>query len=92
MERSEGQDCPNCGVYNPAGRTKCWRCGEELPLPKPKKKKKTLTPQHWLYIAMALFIIISIAQLCGVPKITEGTTPAIHPSLLFSAMRVGLGF
>ena len=92
MEGTEGQDCPNCGVYNPAGRTKCWRCNEVLPVPKPKKKKRRLTSQHWLYIAMGLFVIVSLVQLCGVPKMGGGTSPMISPSILLSSIRVGLGF
>ena len=93
MERSEGQDCPNCGVYNPAGREKCWRCNDVLPLPKPKKKKKRLSSQQWLYIMMAVFIVVSLVQLCGLPNTgVESTTPIISLSMLFSLVRGGLGF
>ena len=91
MERSEGQDCPKCGVYNPAGREKCWRCNEILPLPQPKKKKRRLTSQHWLYIMMAVFVIISLVQLCGVPNVTESPSSMISPPSLFSSILLGLG-
>ena len=67
---TEGMDCPYCGVYNPAGRTVCWRCNRELPKPKEKKKKKPLLGgQSWLYILMAALLLFSLLQLCGLPKV-----------------------
>lgn len=60
-------DCPNCGTYNPEGRDTCWRCDKELPTPKPRKKKDPQkTAQIWLYVAVAVFFIFTIAQTCGV--------------------------
>jgi len=59
-------DCPYCGAYNPEGRTTCWRCDRELPKPKPKKKRDPQqTAKLWLYIALAIFFVITILQTCG---------------------------
>ena len=73
-ERSaEGVDCPECGVYNPAGRTVCWRCDRELPRPVEKKKKKSFwSGRSWLYVAMAVLLGISFLQLCSFPTVPEG--------------------
>ena len=60
-------DCPNCGTYNPQDRTVCWRCNRELPKPKPQKKRNPQkTAQMWLYVAIAIFFVITILQTCGV--------------------------
>ena len=59
-------NCPKCGTYNPEDRTVCWRCNAELPKPKPvKKRDPQKSAQTWLYVAVALFFIITIAQSCG---------------------------
>lgn len=59
-------DCPNCKVYNPEERTVCWRCDQ--PLPKPVvKKKRQLSSQQWLYIIMAVMLILMVANMCGLP-------------------------
>ena len=73
-ERStEGIDCPNCGVYNPAGRVICWRCDRELPKPVEKKRKKPFwSGQSWMYILMAAMILFSLLQLCGSPGVPGG--------------------
>ena len=60
-------DCPNCGTYNPEDRTVCWRCNKELPkTTPPKKRNPQKTAQLWLYIAIAIFFVITILQTCGV--------------------------
>ncbi|MHB1294267.1 MAG: hypothetical protein ACYC4R_04635 [Anaerolineae bacterium] len=59
-------DCPNCGTYNPEDRTTCWRCDKELPKPKPKKQKNPQSARTWLYVAAAIFLLISVLQMCGV--------------------------
>ena len=91
METYEGRDCAKCGVYNPAGRDICWRCDEPLPIPKSKKKKRRLSSQHWLYIMMAVFVVVSLVQLCGAPRNTEALPEMISPSVLLSYLRLGLG-
>lgn len=61
-------DCPNCKVYNPEERTVCWRC--DRPLPKPVvKKKRQLSSQQWLYIIVAVMIILMLANMCGLPRL-----------------------
>ena len=60
-------NCPNCGTYNPEDRTVCWRCDKELPKPKPQKKRNPQkNAQVWLYIIVAIFLILTLAQTCGV--------------------------
>jgi predicted nucleic acid-binding Zn ribbon protein len=60
-------ECPNCGTYNPPDREVCWRCDKPLPAPKPEKKRN---PQQaartWLYVAIAVFVIFTLLQMCGV--------------------------
>jgi len=59
-------ECPNCGTYNPEGRDVCWRCDKPLPKLEPKKKKDPQkSARTWLYVAVAVFIIITILQTCG---------------------------
>ena len=67
---SKEMNCPNCGTYNPEDRETCWRC--DKPLPKPQEKKKRdpqKSAQTWLYIAIAVFFLFTILQMCGVTKI-----------------------
>ena len=67
-------DCPNCHTYNPEDRTVCWRC--DKPLPKPVvKKKKSLSSQQWLYILVAVTLILMVANFCGLPKMLNPTQP-----------------
>lgn len=60
-------NCPHCGTYNPEGRETCWRCDKELPKPKPQKKKDPQkSARVWLYVAIAVFFIFTMMQMCGV--------------------------
>jgi predicted nucleic acid-binding Zn ribbon protein len=59
-------NCPNCGTYNPEDRTVCWRCDKELPKPQPPKKKNPQATQVWLYVLVAVFLLFTILQSCGV--------------------------
>ncbi len=60
-------ECPNCGTYNPNDRETCWRCDEPLPTPEPEKKRNPRKrAQTWLYVAIAVFLLISLLQMCGV--------------------------
>ncbi len=71
-------NCPNCGVYNPEDREVCWRCDKPLPKPTPQKRRN---PQQaartWLYVAVAVFMIITLLQMCGIklPFGVQTTTP-----------------
>jgi hypothetical protein len=68
-------NCPNCGVYNPEDRTVCWRCDKELPKPKPKKTRNPQSSQIWLYVIIAIFLIFTLAQTCGVKTPFSPQTP-----------------
>jgi len=60
-------NCPNCGTYNPDDRTVCWRCDKELPKPKPQKKRTSQqNAQIWLYVIVAIFLVLTLLQTCGV--------------------------
>jgi hypothetical protein len=60
-------NCPNCGTYNPEERTVCWRCDKELPKPQPVKKRNSQqSAQTWLYVVMAVFLVFTVMQACGI--------------------------
>lgn len=69
-------DCPYCHTYNPDERTVCWRC--DKPLPKPVvKKKKQVSSQQWLYILIAVMVILMLVNMCGLPNLlTGGSAPS----------------
>lgn len=55
-------NCPKCGTWNPDDKKQCWRCDAELPKPEsPKPKRK---PVNWLWIAVGLFLLITLTQAC----------------------------
>jgi len=79
-------DCPKCGTYNPEDRTVCWRCDAELPKPKPEKKKD---PQQsarvWMYVLIAVFLVFTLLQMCGVnlpfgPQTSQSPTGMALPN------------
>ncbi|MBC7235414.1 MAG: hypothetical protein H5T69_06195 [Chloroflexi bacterium] len=60
-------NCPNCGVYNPEDREVCWRCDKPLPKQTPRKKRNPQeSARTWLYIAIAVFMLFTLLQMCGV--------------------------
>lgn len=70
-------DCPNCHTYNPDERTVCWRCDKPLPKPKVEKKKKQISSQQWLYILIAVMVILMLVNMCGLPGLlTGGSAPS----------------
>lgn len=51
----------------------CWRCDKELPKPKPQKKRNAQqNAQIWLYVIVAVFLVLTLMQTCGV-KLPFGT-------------------
>jgi predicted nucleic acid-binding Zn ribbon protein len=73
-------NCPNCGTYNPDDRTVCWRCDKELPKPKPQKKRSAQqNAQVWLYVIVAVFLVLTLMQTCGVRLPFGGQGPAQPP-------------
>jgi len=73
--RANDMNCPNCGTYNPEGREKCWRCDKPLPKPRPQKKKDPQkTARIWLYVAVAVFLVVTLLQTCGL-KLPFGPQP-----------------
>jgi predicted nucleic acid-binding Zn ribbon protein len=60
-------ECPNCGTYNPEDREQCWRCDEPLPKPEEEEERNPQKrAQTWLYVAIAIFFVITLLQMCGV--------------------------
>jgi len=70
-------DCPNCHTYNPEDRTVCWRCDKPLPKPEPAKKKNPAGSQQWLYIIIAVMLILMLVNFCGLPRLAA---PAATPT------------
>ena len=89
-------NCPNCGTYNPDDRTVCWRCDKELPKPKPQKKRNAQqNAQKWLYIIVAIFLVLTLMQTCGVRLPFGNQTPSGYvapgsPTALYAATQVGI--
>lgn len=89
-------NCPNCGTYNPDDRTVCWRCDKELPKPKPQKKRNAQqNAQKWLYIIVAIFLVLTLLQTCGVRFPFGNQTPSGYvapgsPIALSVAFHVGI--
>lgn len=95
-------NCPNCGTYNPEDRTTCWRCDKELPKPKPQKRRNPQkSAQTWLYVIVAIFLVYTLLQTCGVslpfapaaPGPAEpsgGLLPQVPPPAVFGSWLVGL--
>jgi predicted nucleic acid-binding Zn ribbon protein len=81
-------NCPNCGTFNPEERTTCWRCDKELPKPKPQKKRtQQQTARTWFYVVIAIFVLITLLQMCGFrlpfgPASEPGPTGALFYSML----------
>lgn len=71
-------ECPNCKVYNPEGRTVCWRCDRELPKPvEPKKKRNDparAMRRMWIIVGIALLLWILVTFL--LPVLLGGGAPA----------------
>lgn len=55
-------DCPNCGTWNPNDKKQCWRC--DAPLPEPEEPKKKRKPISWIWWAVILFVLFTLAQAC----------------------------
>jgi len=66
-------DCPNCHTYNPDERTVCWRCDKPLPRPQPPKKKQAGS-QQWLYILIAVMVVMMLVNMCGLPQLLTPKT------------------
>jgi len=80
-EANNHMNCPSCGTYNPEDREVCWRCDKPLPKPKPQKKKDPQkTARTWLYVAIAVFLVITILQTCGFSLPFGSQSPAEEPS------------
>jgi len=58
-------ECPKCGTWNPDDKTKCWRCGAELPRPTEPRKSRKISSQTWLWVIAILFSLLTLLAQCG---------------------------
>lgn len=96
-------NCPNCGTYNPEDRVTCWRCDKELPKPKVQKRRSPQkTAQTWLYVVIAIFLVYTLMQTCGIslPFAPRSPAPAapggglllpVPPPAMLGALLAALG-
>jgi len=58
-------ECEKCGTWNPDDKTRCWRCSADLPAPPEPRKSRKPSSQTWMWIIVALFIVITTLMRCG---------------------------
>ena len=58
-------ECEKCGTWNPDDKVRCWRCSAELPRPPEPRKSRKLSSQTWMWIVVALFIVLTTLMRCG---------------------------
>ena len=59
-------NCENCSTWNPDDKTKCWRCGVELPKPPEPKKRRQVNSQTWVWVVAILFFVVTMLIQCDV--------------------------
>ena len=74
-------ECVKCGTWNPDDKVRCWRCNAELPKPPETRKSKKLSSQTWMWILVAIFILVTTLFRCNVFDPGGGeSTGFLHPS------------
>ena len=58
-------ECEKCGTWNPDDQIRCWRCRADLPAPPEPRKSRKPSSQTWMWIIVALFIVITTLMRCG---------------------------
>jgi hypothetical protein len=58
-------ECEKCGTWNPDDKIRCWRCNAELPAPPEPRKSRRPSSQTWMWIVVALFIVLTTLMRCG---------------------------
>ena len=58
-------ECKKCGTWNPDDKIRCWRCNAELPKPPEPRKSKKINSQTWMWILVALFIVVTTLFRCN---------------------------
>ena len=69
-------ECEKCGTWNPDDKHRCWRCGADLPEPPEPRKSRKPSSQTWMWIIVALFIVITTLMRCGFLDFGGGGDPA----------------
>jgi len=57
--------CEKCGTWNPDDKVRCWRCSAELPRPPEPRKSRKVSSQTWMWIMVAVFIILTTFFRCN---------------------------
>jgi hypothetical protein len=58
-------ECEKCGTWNPDDKIRCWRCNAELPRPPEPKKQSRINRQTWMWILVAIFILVTTLFRCN---------------------------
>jgi hypothetical protein len=76
-------ECEKCGTWNPDDKIRCWRCSADLPAPPEPRKARKPSSQTWMWIIVALFIVITTLMRCGFLDFGGGGDNAgfLRPSL-----------
>ena len=69
-------ECEKCGTWNPDDQIRCWRCRADLPAPPEPRKSRKPSSQTWMWIIVALFIVITTLMRCGFLDFGGGGDPA----------------
>jgi hypothetical protein len=74
-------ECVKCGTWNPDDKVRCWRCNAELPKPPEPRKSKKISSQTWMWILVAVFIIVTTLFRCNAFDLGGGEgTGFLEPS------------
>jgi hypothetical protein len=65
-------ECEKCGTWNPDDKIRCWRCSAELPAPPEPRKSRKPSSQTWMWIVVALFIVLTTLMRCGFLNFGDG--------------------
>jgi len=81
-------ECPNCGAYNPEGRTLCWKCDEPLPSKpeRPKRREQVGRMSPWTWAILIILGAIWIFGQCGAPRRLQ-PSPQEPPAVLVQPTR-----
>jgi hypothetical protein len=65
-------ECEKCGTWNADDKIRCWRCNAELPKPPEPRKQSKINSQTWLWIIVAVFIVVTTLFRCNAFDLGDG--------------------
>ena len=74
-------ECEKCGTWNPDDKVRCWRCNAELPKPPEPRKSTKISSQTWMWIIVALFIIVTTLFRCNAFDLGGGDSTGSLPPI-----------